>query len=1350
MDVQSRNVIPALGVVVRHGGYLESRSSNISFSGHLLVDDAKFDLIDSTISGVNPVFNSTYFPVKVFSSSPVMLFMSSNVTMIGSKVYNMYDNGTYNTVINAPYNNNYQFAKDDAKRQFVDYYLERDVNAAFGPQTTATVASQNALSMTMNDTKSVTVAPNQKLYTTGFDMGGLVFEAADVSNVILHISYLTDTSFPASGTHDAFYYTPQFGSATAIPALTVTPTYQVNDPSGTNVNVTKDFSLGQMSAQSLGKLTVNYTNSKNSNVYIDRIWLTIQMRLSTYRNITVGGSTNLIAADSYIPLNGINENNGTNSANGTYHKLVALDQSIANLYNLTVQNSVGGYSTTSVFMTKNSVKVISANGTSDSTGQDVKGLYAQGDGQLYDVTSGQTMNIVRYNLGEMTGSIKSLTVSFVYFTEAGYTPTNYIQYSINGSPAKNTNLRPLLNQTQTTIGPFDLYSNGVNSISKLKTLTLSFTNGGGATVHFDRMYLNIQMQPEVALYRWANLNVTDSQSVPVGNVGITSSISGSGSAAYYLSQTGTTSAPPQAILNYLGKTRSNFNRTGAFGIAQIPLLSDVLNSSNSMKGPFDYDLVFQFRDSDGLFVLAPGSGGISTNLAHFPNMVSNTDARALVFPTLSVGLPDLSIIPSRISVNPAVPLTNTTVTIIANVTNSGNDMGQSVVVSFYDVFNGSKTLIGNFSMPALKKGQTGAALMLWEHMLPGNHNITVAVDEKNTMPETSKANNQASLVIHVLNSPDLVATDLQFKLSSTGTRVTQVFLGDSVTLDATVMNTGESAATDFLVRFWLGSPKNGTQIGQVVVPAIASGTTVDVQMPWIASVAEGAGRNQSRTMSVEVNPFTNVTDTPIVETNYTNNIVASSLLVIDNRADLWFPGGVSVKSSEGNNTTEAIEGQMINITFRLANQGVKAATGAELDVYVIDADNFTTFLKKETVDLNSGASTLVSFPWIVNVTAGAYSLVVDVNSRNVIDESNMTNDIDSRMFTVDLPNPLISISVGAKTDFQPGDSIYVSGTITNSDGSFPLANQSVTIRLLDAGGLQVGSSIPSTTNAAGQYSGYVFIPTDRSGSHTVSVTLNSGAGYSATTPINVVEIFKPQSVPLWMFGLIAAIVFAVILVFSVYLYKYGLGKMVECGECGALIPESSKRCPRCSTEFETETAKCSECGTWIPARSKECPECGAKFMTEPVEEVSENDYTVSMRRQYEEYVNGFREQAKAALGKKYSEDKFMDWLKTEPAYLPFEAWVTKQEESRKVGSVSCPACGILNPKGATICSKCGTVFDKAPETVQVGEAVEPAKPFRKIVKRSSERKMIPKKVIKDAPDQPEQSSDPAAEEKKKE
>jgi hypothetical protein len=149
-----------------------------------------------------------------------------------------------------------------------------------------------------------------------------------------------------------------------------------------------------------------------------------------------------------------------------------------------------------------------------------------------------------------------------------------------------------------------------------------------------------------------------------------------------------------------------------------------------------------------------------------------------------------------------------------------------------------------------------------------------------------------------------------------------------------------------------------------------------------------------------------------------------------------------------------------------------------------------------------------------------------------------------------------------------------------------------------------------------------------------------------------------------------------------------------------------------------------------------------------MEEVSEDDYMASMRGQYEEYVNGFREQAKAALGKKYSEDKFMDWLKTEPAYMSFETWVVKQEELRKVGSAACPSCGMLNPKGAPICSKCGTVFDKVPEPTQAGEAGE-AKPFRKIVKRSSDRKMVSKKVIKDNQDQSE-SEQLAPEELRKE
>ena len=1434
-DIQSGNPIPALGVVVRHGGYFESRTSQIAFSGHLLVDDAKFSLIDSVVSGVAPVFNSTYFPNKVFRSSPVMLFMSSDVTMIGSKIIDMYDNGSVNTVPLTIYNNNYQFAQDTSSRQFVDYFLERDVNAVFGAGSTVTGIP---LSMTMDDTKNVTVQQTQRLYTTGFDMGGLEFEAANIQSITLHVSYITDTTFSTGGLPNAVYYTPLFGSVTPT-TITITPNYQASDPSGTNVNVTKDFVLPNMSAQNLGKLALNFTNQRNSNVYIDRIWVTIDMRLSTYRNLTIGGSTNLVAADSYIQLNSIDENAGTNATKGAYHKLVALDQSIANLYGLTVQNSSGGFLGTNIFKTSNRAVVLrpDTTGPLDTTTGNTQSRLQTIDAVYYTVGAGQVMQVSHFNTGDSNGLIVNASINLRYRTAVSYANGGYVAYSFDGVRYTNTNILIVDRSGGDLTVSFSIP--GKHTLADLSNLRIRYDNTASAQIaYFDAIWLDIRSEPTVGLYRWMNLNVTDYQQIPVGDVGVTSYINGTDTIAYYLDQSGVATAPPQAILDYLGKTATTFNRTGPSGFVKIPLLSDVLNSSNFRNGKaFDYNQVFKYRNAGGLYLLNSADLGISTRFSHFPAMIVNADSRNVTFPTLSAmpelnlpfwastynpargvlvnltanvtnngvvtaydvlvrfrdtttngiiadrtiasiapgeqsvitvqwtasypvglhtlnvtvdpfgalpqlnrsntwnqtnvvvqGVADLSITAGQISLFPAIVVTNSTVSIRADIVNAGDNMEQTAVVSFYDVFNGDMVLIGNFTMPAIRSGQTGVAIMTWSNMLPGDHNITIVIDENNTLMEASKGNNQAGRAVTVLDYPDLVATNLQFKLTNSGSVVTQVFIGDSVTLTATVMNTGESVASNFLVRFWLGTTSTGTMIGDVVVPSLAAGATADIQTPWISTVIQESGRNQSRLITVEVNPFTHGNDTPIKETNYDNNIVANALLVIDNRVDLYYPTEVSVRpSGSTNSTSSAVFGQTIDITFTMANQGMKPANGAVLNIYAKDIDNYNYLLMTTTKDLIGGGSVQVSFPWVVNVTAGVYSLVVEVNSRHVIEESNYTNNIDARNFTVNVPNPLIVISAGGKTDFLPGESIYVYGAITNADGNFALANQSITLRLLDAGGLPVGQAVSAKTDFNGAYSGYVFVPTDRSGSHSVSVTLNTGAVYSSALPINIVEIFKPQSIPFWIFILIAVIVIAVILIFSVYLYKYGLGKMVECGECGALIPESSKRCPRCATEFETDTAKCSECGTWIPAKSKECPECGAKFMTEPVEEISEDDYMASMRRQYEEYVNGFREQAKAALGKKYSEEKFMDWLKTEPAYMPFEAWVAKQEEDRKIGSMACPSCGTLNPKGSTICSKCGTVFDRVLDMTPAGEQ----KTFRKIVKRSSDRKTVSKKAAQD-------------------
>jgi ribosomal protein L40E len=89
----------------------------------------------------------------------------------------------------------------------------------------------------------------------------------------------------------------------------------------------------------------------------------------------------------------------------------------------------------------------------------------------------------------------------------------------------------------------------------------------------------------------------------------------------------------------------------------------------------------------------------------------------------------------------------------------------------------------------------------------------------------------------------------------------------------------------------------------------------------------------------------------------------------------------------------------------------------------------------------------------------------------------------------------------------------------------------------------------------------------------------------------------PAVVPLWV---IAAVILVVVGVAggSAFFYlkmQSEASKLVECGECGAFIPESAIKCPKCGTEFETEVVKCSECGSWIPPTVLECPKCGAAF-----------------------------------------------------------------------------------------------------------------------------------------------------------
>jgi ribosomal protein L40E len=191
------------------------------------------------------------------------------------------------------------------------------------------------------------------------------------------------------------------------------------------------------------------------------------------------------------------------------------------------------------------------------------------------------------------------------------------------------------------------------------------------------------------------------------------------------------------------------------------------------------------------------------------------------------------------------------------------------------------------------------------------------------------------------------------------------------------------------------------------------------------------------------------------------------------------------------------------------------------------------------------------------------------------------------------------------------------------------------------------------------------------------------------------------NLPVWMLLVVLAIFLLMVLGVTAYMRTVGLGRLVECGECGAFIPESSLACPKCGTEFEKEMAKCSSCHAWIPAEVKKCPECGVEFTTG---KAKTSDYRERMRKQYEKVVNKYRAEAARALGHKPSEKEFQEWWRRQPTYVTFEAWLKEEEEMRKMGSKPCPRCGTLNSITATICHKCGTLMS--------GEAPPGRKPPR--------------------------------------
>jgi RNA polymerase subunit RPABC4/transcription elongation factor Spt4 len=337
-----------------------------------------------------------------------------------------------------------------------------------------------------------------------------------------------------------------------------------------------------------------------------------------------------------------------------------------------------------------------------------------------------------------------------------------------------------------------------------------------------------------------------------------------------------------------------------------------------------------------------------------------------------------------------------------------------------------------------------------------------------------------------------------------------------------------------------------------------------------------------------------------------------------------------------------------------------------------------------------GQQAKVNFTWLVNDTvtglqgktfANAFPLLVQYNHG----EAQMGGGSVDLLVVVDIAPAAIYLShiatPGAPGSLTRGNTYFVTGIATYAGSG--VASAIVTAKPVNGGNPVVINATTTTsgkefTVVLGQLDSLLAAGTNYNFILNVSfngayATYSMGPYSVPTTPLTPTTFFTQSilGLPLWLWLAIAAAIVVGLVLFLMFARRQAAGKLVECGECGNLIPEDATVCPKCGAEFEHDLIRCSRCASTIPADSKICPECAAVLLGKPGEAEADPE-----RQGYADFTERYRAEAKRELGDNYSEGAFWDWWKRQPTYTSFSQWKLQQGTgTARAGMTAPPAAG---------------------------------------------------------------------------
>jgi ribosomal protein L40E len=595
--------------------------------------------------------------------------------------------------------------------------------------------------------------------------------------------------------------------------------------------------------------------------------------------------------------------------------------------------------------------------------------------------------------------------------------------------------------------------------------------------------------------------------------------------------------------------------------------------------------------------------------------------------------------------------------ICVTVYNSGNIASSNVTVHMFI----ASELIG-FDEIDVPAAGNAVACDIWTPNTIGAKIVLVSVDLNNTIPERDEFNNELSTGLNVFGWPDLSVDAGEILFATDPVEQTP---GD---VTATVRNLGTSNAVDAVVTFADDDGWSDT----VVIPLIVVGTSQDATVQWTPTSAGTHGLNVS----------VNASNMDIFQTDYdqSDNQVNLNVLV------LTLPN-LFVHLVTGD--AEVTVGVTYDIMLTLNNSGGSTAWGVDV---ILILDDVTQVGQETNLNITASGYIAITITCPAINDIGTHTISARVDPDDTIlesDESDNTNQ-----FTFDVVPPSAYVTISSPTEEQTikdETSVIVEGWVkeVGTDRGISGVELVLTLQLLDTTPIGVEQYTVSKTN--GRIFASFDVPVlDCKVDYNFVVSSNETYVVPSFTGVLPEEcettFFTPEVILILIIIIIVVVIIAAI---TAYIKIFGLGKLVECGECGAFIPEDSTACPKCGVQFETETAKCSSCQAWIPVKVKKCPECGVEFATG---EVEMEDYKKKMRMQYDEVKGKLKKAAQQELGKSLTNAEFEDWWRTQPTFVTFEQWLKQEEDMRKMGSKPCPSCGTLNSVTATVCHKCGALM----------------------------------------------------------